>query len=115
MNLLVTSANAPLDMIEQQIDVALRVRTKPDGNLSLATRARASDVSIRVSAHDLARSIARAGSCDLGDGLSLIRIIGAALTRSGRVLAAREKHPLPRISFSLPRALLSFARAGLGA
>jgi DNA-binding transcriptional LysR family regulator len=59
VNLHVTSTNAPVDLIEQQIDVALRVRTKPDGDLSLTTRALASNVRILVAAPDMARSIAR--------------------------------------------------------
>src|ERR1700730_5311077 len=35
VNLHILSTNAPVDLIEQRIDVALRVRSSPDGDMSL--------------------------------------------------------------------------------
>ena len=57
VNLHITSSNAPVDLIEQQIDVALRVRSSPDGDMSLTTRSLASNMRIMVAAPAIARSI----------------------------------------------------------
>ena len=59
VNLHITLTNAPMDLIEQQIDVALRVRTSPDGDMSLTTRTLATNLRIMVAAPALARSITR--------------------------------------------------------
>ena len=59
VNLHITSTNAPIDLIEQQIDVALRVRTRPDGDMSLTTRSLASNMRIMVAAPAIAQSITR--------------------------------------------------------
>lgn len=58
VNLHVISTNAPADLIEQQIDVALRVRIGADGDMSLTTRSLATNMRIMVAAPALARSIA---------------------------------------------------------
>lgn len=57
VNLHITSTSAPIDLIEQQIDVALRVRTSPDGDLSLTTRTLASNLRVMVAAPAIARLI----------------------------------------------------------
>ena len=59
VNLHITSTNAPIDLIEQQIDVALRVRISPDGDMSLTTRTLASNLRIMVAAPVIAQSIGR--------------------------------------------------------
>ena len=59
VDLHITSTNAPIDLIEQQIDLALRVRTGPDGDMSLTTRALATNLRIMVAAPGIARSIGR--------------------------------------------------------
>jgi DNA-binding transcriptional LysR family regulator len=59
VNLHITSTNAPIDLIEQQIDVALRVRISPDGDMSLTTRTLASNLRIMVAAPTIARLITR--------------------------------------------------------
>jgi len=57
VNLHITSTSAPVDLIEQRIDVALRVRTSPDRDMSLTTRTLASNLRIMVAAPVIARSI----------------------------------------------------------
>ncbi len=57
VNIHITSTNAAIDLIEQQVDVALRVRTSPDSDMSLTTRALASNLRIMVAAPVIARSI----------------------------------------------------------
>ena len=59
VNLHIVSTNAPIDVIEQQIDVALRVRMSPDGDMSVTTRALATNLRIMVAAPALARSLTR--------------------------------------------------------
>jgi DNA-binding transcriptional LysR family regulator len=50
VNLHIVSSNTPVDLIEQRIDVALRVRSVPDGDMSLTTRALATNLRIMVAA-----------------------------------------------------------------
>jgi DNA-binding transcriptional LysR family regulator len=59
VNLHIISTNAPADLIEQQIDVALRVRTASDSDLSLTTRTLATNLRIMVAAPAIARLIGR--------------------------------------------------------
>jgi DNA-binding transcriptional LysR family regulator len=58
VNLHITSTNAPIDLIEQRIDVALRVRTSPDTDMSLTTRTLASNLRILVAAPAIAQLVA---------------------------------------------------------
>jgi len=57
VDLHILSSNTPVDLIDQEVDVALRVRSSPDRDLSLTTRSLASNVRIMVAAPHLARSI----------------------------------------------------------
>jgi DNA-binding transcriptional LysR family regulator len=80
VNLHITSTNAPMDLIEQQIDVALRVRTSPDGDMSLTTRTLATNLRIMVAAPAIARSITRDADPSVLPGLPTLSFSDQAET-----------------------------------
>ncbi|MGI4746463.1 MAG: LysR substrate-binding domain-containing protein [Janthinobacterium lividum] len=59
VNLDIVSTNAPIDLIEQQVDVALRVRISADSDMSMTTRALTTNLRIMVAAPAIAGLIAK--------------------------------------------------------
>ena len=88
INLHIVAVNTPVELIDQKVDVALRVLTSPDGEMSLTTRTLASNQRILVASPAIARTIPRAADPSiLGERstLSFIDQIGSwTLTHARR-------------------------------
>jgi DNA-binding transcriptional LysR family regulator len=87
INLHILSVNAPVELIDQKVDVAMRVRSSPDHEMSLTTRTLASSVRILVAAPSVAAAIPNGADPSILAGLPALSFIDQTgpwvLTRPG--------------------------------
>lgn len=87
INLHILSVDAPVELIDQKVDVAMRVRSRPDQEMSLTTRMLASSARVLVAAPSVAATIPDGADPSILAGLSALSFIDQTgpwiLTRPG--------------------------------